>query len=116
MDALGLTRELDTGRRATTQDRRARSAVAILGITTVADGIETADQAKRMAALGCTYGQSFFYARPLEQAEIDTGVAGATAVRRQRRRGTDGPPAATHPPREARAREPRLVHVDPTAA
>jgi diguanylate cyclase (GGDEF)-like protein len=88
-----------------------------LGITTVAEGIETAEQAKRMTALGCTYGQGFFYAQPMEQAEIDTGVAGlATAVRRQRRRRTDGATAATRPLREARAREPRLVHVDPTAA
>ncbi len=88
-----------------------------LGITTVAEGIETAEQAKRMRSLGCTYGQGFFYAQPMEQAEIDKGVAGlATAVRQQRRRRTDGAPAATRPPREARAREPRLVHVDPTAA
>lgn len=88
-----------------------------LGITTVAEGIETAEQAKRMESLGCAYGQGFFYAQPLEQAEIDKGVAGlATAVRRQRRRRTDGAPAATRPPREARAREPRRVHADPTAA
>jgi len=88
-----------------------------LGITTVAEGIETAEQAKRMESLGCAYGQGFFYAQPMEQAEIDKGVAGlATAVRRQRRRRTDGAPAATRPPREARAREPRRVHADPTAA
>ncbi|HEV7200210.1 MAG TPA: EAL domain-containing protein [Candidatus Limnocylindria bacterium] len=104
-----------------------------LGITTVAEGIETGEQAKRMESLGCAYGQGFFFASPMEQAEIDKGVAGlANAVRRQRRRRTDTAPAAdtgtttttttptpaargTRAPR-IRTRTPRLIPADPTAA
>jgi diguanylate cyclase (GGDEF)-like protein len=35
-----------------------------LRISTVAEGIEDADQAARMRALGCTFGQGYFFARP----------------------------------------------------
>jgi diguanylate cyclase (GGDEF)-like protein len=103
-----------------------------LGITTVAEGIETADQAKRLESLGCTFGQGFFFASPMEQAEIDKGVPGlASAVRQQRRRRTDQavlapvpsdtpdttPAAGTRAraPRN-RTRSPRLIPADPTAA
>ncbi len=95
-----------------------------LDITTVAEGIETAEQAQRMKALGCAFGQGFFFATPIEQAEIDKGVAGlANAVRQQRRRRTDAPPSATPTPvapapraRRTRTRTPRLIPPDPTAA
>ena len=40
-----------------------------LHIVTVAEGIETADQAERMRSLGCTYGQGYFFARP--KGEVD---------------------------------------------
>ena len=40
-----------------------------LHIMTVAEGIETADQAERMRSLGCTYGQGYFFARP--KGEVD---------------------------------------------
>ena len=38
---------------------------------TVAEGIETADQADRMRALGCTYGQGFLFARPLQPDALE---------------------------------------------
>jgi EAL domain-containing protein (putative c-di-GMP-specific phosphodiesterase class I) len=41
-----------------------------LGITTVAEGIETAEQAARMRDLGCEYGQGYFFARPMTSAEF----------------------------------------------
>jgi diguanylate cyclase (GGDEF)-like protein len=37
-----------------------------LGMQTVAEGVETAELAQMLAALGCTYGQGYYYARPLE--------------------------------------------------
>jgi diguanylate cyclase (GGDEF)-like protein len=40
-----------------------------LGMQTTAEGIETNELAQTLAALGCTYGQGFLYARPLEQSE-----------------------------------------------
>jgi diguanylate cyclase (GGDEF)-like protein len=41
-----------------------------LGIQTVAEGIETAEQAARMRALGCTYGQGYYFAHPVADSEI----------------------------------------------
>ena len=49
---------------------------ASLDIATVAEGIETEEHARRMRDLGCTYGQGYFFARPLSVAEIDEGVEG----------------------------------------
>jgi len=45
-----------------------------LEIQTVAEGIETADQANRMRQLGCTYGQGFFFSVPVDGAEIVAGL------------------------------------------
>jgi diguanylate cyclase (GGDEF)-like protein len=104
VDALKVASEFVQG--SNTDARSAALAGAIvalsqsLGIATVAEGIETDEQAKRMESLGCRYGQGFFFAPPMEQAEIDTGVPGlATAVRQQRRRRTD--PRAPAPIRTA---------------
>jgi diguanylate cyclase (GGDEF)-like protein len=75
-----------------------------LGIATVAEGIETEQQAERMRTLGSTYGQGYFFSKPMDPAEIDAGVEGlatphrwsarSTAPKRSRRRAlrptTDG--------------------------
>ena len=37
-----------------------------LGMKTTAEGIETNELAQTLAALGCTFGQGYFYAKPLE--------------------------------------------------
>ena len=55
-----------------------------LGIQTVAEGIETAEQAARMRVLGCTYGQGFYFAHPVadtELAELDIRVAAGRDAR-----------------------------------
>ena len=36
-----------------------------LDIATVAEGIETADQAARMLELGCAFGQGYYFAQPM---------------------------------------------------
>jgi EAL domain-containing protein (putative c-di-GMP-specific phosphodiesterase class I) len=55
-----------------------------LGIATVAEGIESEQQAERMRSLGCTYGQGYFFAKPMSSTEIDAGVEGlATPLRWQ---------------------------------
>jgi diguanylate cyclase (GGDEF)-like protein len=38
-----------------------------LGMQTTAEGIETNELAQTLAALGCTFGQGYLYARPLER-------------------------------------------------
>ena len=41
-----------------------------LGIETVAEGIETAEQADRMRRLGCAFGQGYAFARPMVEPEL----------------------------------------------
>ena len=47
--------------------RAVLSLAQALGMRTTAEGIETNELAQTLAALGCNYGQGFFYARPLEK-------------------------------------------------
>ncbi|AQR75626.1 bifunctional diguanylate cyclase/phosphodiesterase [Sphingomonas sp. LM7] len=46
--------------------RAVLSLAQALGMQTTAEGIETNELAQTLAALGCTYGQGYLYARPLE--------------------------------------------------
>jgi predicted signal transduction protein with EAL and GGDEF domain len=48
-----------------------------LGMTSIAEGVETAGQCERLVALGCTLGQGFYFAKPL-----DPHAAGALLERR----------------------------------
>ena len=41
-----------------------------LGLNVVAEGIETADQLEVLKSLGCEYGQGYFFARPLDSADV----------------------------------------------
>lgn len=42
-----------------------------LGLTVVAEGVETVDQLGTLNALGCDYGQGFFFAKPLPAGDIE---------------------------------------------
>jgi diguanylate cyclase (GGDEF)-like protein len=60
----------------------ARTIVALgttLGLRTVAEGIETEDQQAALLALGCTYGQGYFFARPLPAGAFGALVRAAPA-------------------------------------
>ena len=46
-----------------------------LGLTTVAEGIETAENADQLAALGCEMGQGFLFGRPAADVDAFHGVA-----------------------------------------
>jgi diguanylate cyclase (GGDEF)-like protein len=52
-----------------------------LNIVTVAEGIETAEQAERMRSLGCIYGQGYFFARPQSDADVTEGLRAAASER-----------------------------------
>jgi diguanylate cyclase (GGDEF)-like protein len=69
-----------------------------LNIVTIAEGIETAEQAERMRSLGCLFAQGYFFARPQSEASLLEGVkadaetspapAAQPARRRERRART----------------------------
>ena len=56
---------------------------ASLGVSTVAEGIETAVQLGELRRHGCTFGQGFLLSHPLEAGELDRrfGHPNALAVR-----------------------------------
>lgn len=64
--------------------RAVLSLAQALGMRTTAEGIENNELAQTLAALGCTYGQGYLYARPLEAADalsmIRSARASATAA------------------------------------
>ena len=69
--------------------------------STVAEGIELAHQAEALAAMGCTYGQGFYFAPPLTSDELDVYLAdGAgyalTESDRRPARGRPEPPPHPH--------------------
>lgn len=53
-----------------------------LMMDTVAEGIETPEQAARLRSLGCIYGQGYFYARPLGASDILTYLEEQNAISR----------------------------------
>jgi len=70
--------------RSMTDKRESRKIVAViiglghsLGLTTVAEGVETEEQAKILLQLGCEMGQGWLYGRPLTANRIPHLVAAA---------------------------------------
>lgn len=70
IDILKIDRSFVTGMLADRDKiaivRAILSLAQALGMQTTAEGIETNELAQTLAALGCTYGQGYVYARPLE--------------------------------------------------
>ncbi len=52
-----------------------------MGMTTVAEGIETEGQAELMRTLTCDRGQGYLFARPLEAAELERWALGQAQAR-----------------------------------
>ena len=74
VDALKIASEfvqVDAGDRKAAAVTRAIVALSeSLQIVTVAEGIETAEQAERMRGLGCTFGQGYFFSKPLRMTDV----------------------------------------------
>ena len=88
-----------------------------LGLTAVAEGVETAEQAAELYRLGYRYAQGYHFGRPVAQATVRAGVGGGListwaarparrrARERRRRRAPAAPTTGTGrsgPPRRAR--------------
>lgn len=73
IDVLKIDRSFVTGMLADRDKvsivRAILSLAQALNMQTTAEGIETGDLAQTLAALGCTYGQGYVFARPLEAAQ-----------------------------------------------
>jgi diguanylate cyclase (GGDEF)-like protein/PAS domain S-box-containing protein len=52
-----------------------------LGLTAIAEGVETVDQLAELRRLGCDMGQGFFLGRPQPPGEIELALTGATPTR-----------------------------------
>jgi len=51
-----------------------------LGLKMIAEGVETLDQLRQLRVLGCTHGQGYYIARPLEVAHIEQLISHATKL------------------------------------
>jgi diguanylate cyclase (GGDEF)-like protein/PAS domain S-box-containing protein len=75
VDILKIDRSFVAGVARSTEDSAlARGILTLgqtLGLETVAEGIETAEQLAALRALGCQLGQGYFFARPLGPAAVD---------------------------------------------
>ncbi len=116
VDALKIASEFVHESAVDTRSSALASAIVAMGkaldLTTVAEGIETADEAERMAALGCVYGQGFYFARPSALGAMEAGLAelrsgGARKARRAQR--------ATQPGGSRRLRPVPSLEVVPAA-
>jgi diguanylate cyclase (GGDEF)-like protein len=80
VDALKIASEFVQVAEGDARSAALAGAIVALGesleIATVAEGIESREHAERMRALGCTYGQGYFFAQPIAEADIAAGVEG----------------------------------------
>lgn len=58
---------------------------AVLGMETVAEGVETAEQAEELRQMGCNFAQGYYYAKPLPRQEFE-----AYLLREQEREAANG--------------------------
>ena len=66
-----------------------------LGMSTVAEGIETASQAAVVAQLGCEKGQGYFFSRPLSPTALVAWLVADHQAKAGAMAGPDGTGAVT---------------------
>jgi EAL domain-containing protein (putative c-di-GMP-specific phosphodiesterase class I) len=95
VDILKIDRSFVAGVARSTEDSAlARGILTLaqtLGLETVAEGIETAEQLAALRKLGCQLGQGYFFARPLGPPAVD-------ALLERHDPGVHTPPARAHEP------------------
>ena len=104
IDVLKIDRSFVTGMLADRDKvaivRAVLSLAQALGMKTTAEGIETLELGQTLAALGCTYGQGYAYAKPLEAedayAYLAARQAPATWSASAATRPSSGKPSDTH--------------------
>jgi diguanylate cyclase (GGDEF)-like protein len=80
VDALKIASEFVQVAEGDSRSAALAGAIVALGksldIATVAEGIETRAQAERMRSLGCRFGQGYFFAQPIAEADLADGIRG----------------------------------------
>jgi len=75
VDALKIASEFVQVAKGDSRSAALAGAIVALGgsldIATVAEGIETKQHADRMRELGCTYGQGYFFAKPMSDSDVE---------------------------------------------
>jgi diguanylate cyclase (GGDEF)-like protein/PAS domain S-box-containing protein len=85
VDVLKIDRSFveSVGRRGSEEAEVARTIVRLgtaLRLTTVAEGIETAEQRAALLAMGCDRGQGYLFARPMSAAELTEYLTASLAA------------------------------------
>jgi diguanylate cyclase (GGDEF)-like protein len=89
---------------------------ASLDITTVAEGIETRAQAERMRSLGCKFGQGYYFAQPISEADLADGIAGLVASAGRSEASSEAVTAAPRPRRRPRSSRRTKLGLEPGQA
>ena len=69
-----FVQQLNTSERSFYIVKSALELARSIGLTTVAEGIADADIGRRLAEMGCTYGQGYHYGRPMPKQEVANWV------------------------------------------
>lgn len=79
IDEIKVDRSFVSGMATSERDRTIVSSILRLGsdmgLTTVAEGVESASQANRLRALGCHLGQGYLYCRPVTAESLERWLA-----------------------------------------
>jgi len=85
IDEIKVDRSFVSGMTTSERDRTIVSSILRLGsemgLTTVAEGVETTAQAQRLTALGCNLGQGFLYSPPVAPEQLERWIENRPAVR-----------------------------------
>lgn len=96
--SVKIDRAFISGLRATGDDRAIVSSLLILarriGLTAIAEGVETEAQARILRSMGCPFGQGYLWSRPLPGDDTDAVYSEGLPTR-------TGPPSPEPPPEQA---------------
>jgi predicted signal transduction protein with EAL and GGDEF domain len=110
VDALKIASEFVQVTEGDSRSAALADAIVALGdslkIATVAEGIETRAQAERMRALGCTYGQGYYFAKPVSADEVEAGMPGLADDLRWKPSVTSAAPHRRRPARPSAKEHP----------
>jgi diguanylate cyclase (GGDEF)-like protein/PAS domain S-box-containing protein len=75
IDTLKIDRSFVSGMRGGNEDERLVGVMVplarILGMESVAEGVETAEQFRHLRDIGCAYGQGFYFSEPLSAEDVE---------------------------------------------